>query len=161
VARVRFGCVLAYKAIRALERLVPGLFGKASAWRWRVVRTSNGYAFRDPALFSDLVGSTALSARMDPEDLRELCLRLRLLPLIVGIKRLNTRSGKPPLKLAKGARRFESAPSITRAALAPSELGRVARLRLRGDEYFLGVRPLGCCVLPMQYETCGALVQSS
>jgi Helix-turn-helix domain len=52
-----------YSAIRTLEQLgiltwinrikrvrewMPGLFGKASAWRWRVVRTSNAYAFTDP-----------------------------------------------------------------------------------------------------------------
>ncbi len=61
----RAGCArrTVYEAIRALERLgiltwcnrlkrvreyVPGLFGKASAWRWRVVRTSNAYVFIDP-----------------------------------------------------------------------------------------------------------------
>jgi Helix-turn-helix domain len=53
-----------YHAIRALEqvgllswvhRLVrvreacPGLFGAASAWRWRVFRTSNAYVISDPA----------------------------------------------------------------------------------------------------------------
>jgi hypothetical protein len=52
-----------YSAIRTLEQLgimtwvnrikrvrewVPGLFGKVSAWRWRVIRTSNAYAFTDP-----------------------------------------------------------------------------------------------------------------
>jgi DNA-binding transcriptional MocR family regulator len=52
-----------YEAIRALEQVgvlswvnrikrvreyVPGLFGKASAWRWRVVRTSNAYVIADP-----------------------------------------------------------------------------------------------------------------
>jgi hypothetical protein len=52
-----------YEAIRALEQVgvlswvnrikrvrewVPGLFGKASAWRWRVVRTSNSYVLDDP-----------------------------------------------------------------------------------------------------------------
>ena len=52
-----------YEAIRALEQVgvlswqnrikrvrewVPGLFGKASAWRWRVVRTSNSYVLTDP-----------------------------------------------------------------------------------------------------------------
>jgi hypothetical protein len=52
-----------YSAIRALEQLgiltwvnrlkrvreyVPGLFGKGSAWRWRIVRTSNSYSFGDP-----------------------------------------------------------------------------------------------------------------
>jgi hypothetical protein len=52
-----------YEAIRALEQIgvlswvnrikrvrefVPGLFGKASAWRWRVVRTSNSYVLTDP-----------------------------------------------------------------------------------------------------------------
>ena len=52
------------EAIRALERAgiltwcnrlkrvreyVLVLFGKTSAWRWRVVRTSNGYVFSDPA----------------------------------------------------------------------------------------------------------------
>lgn len=53
-----------YSAIRALEQLgiltwvnrikrvrewVPGLFGKTSAWRWSVQRTSNAYAFNDPS----------------------------------------------------------------------------------------------------------------
>jgi hypothetical protein len=28
---------------------VPGLFGKASAWRWAVQRTSNAYVFNDPS----------------------------------------------------------------------------------------------------------------
>jgi hypothetical protein len=52
-----------YHAIRALEQVgvlswvnrikrvreyVPGLFGKASAWRWRVLRTSNAYVVTDP-----------------------------------------------------------------------------------------------------------------
>ena len=52
-----------YHAIRALEQVgllswvnrlvrvrewVPGLFGKGSAWRWRVVRTSNAYVITDP-----------------------------------------------------------------------------------------------------------------
>jgi hypothetical protein len=52
-----------YEAIRALEQIgvlswvnrikrvrewVPGLFGKASAWRWRVIRTSNSYVLTDP-----------------------------------------------------------------------------------------------------------------
>lgn len=52
-----------YLAIRALEQAgvlswvnrikrvreyVPGLFGKASAWRWRVIRTSNAYVISDP-----------------------------------------------------------------------------------------------------------------
>jgi Helix-turn-helix domain len=52
-----------YYAIRALEQVgvlswvnrikrvreyVPGLFGKGSAWRWRVVRTSNSYVLTDP-----------------------------------------------------------------------------------------------------------------
>lgn len=52
-----------YEAIRALERVglltwvnrikrvreyVPGLFGKVSAWRSRVVRTSNAYVLVDP-----------------------------------------------------------------------------------------------------------------
>ena len=52
-----------YEALRALEQIgvlswvnrikrvreyVPGLFGKGSAWRWRVVRTSNSYVLADP-----------------------------------------------------------------------------------------------------------------
>jgi Helix-turn-helix domain len=52
-----------YEAIRALEQIgvlswvnrikrvreyVPGLFGKGSAWRSRVVRTSNSYVLADP-----------------------------------------------------------------------------------------------------------------
>jgi hypothetical protein len=56
-----------YHAIRALEQVgllswanrlvrvreyVPGLFGKASAWRWRVVRTSNAYVIADRLLAS-------------------------------------------------------------------------------------------------------------
>lgn len=61
----RAGCARStvYEAIRALERVgvltwvnrlkrvreyVPGLFGKASAWRWRVIRTSNSYVLTDP-----------------------------------------------------------------------------------------------------------------
>jgi hypothetical protein len=61
----RAGCCRAsvYNAIRALEQAgvltwvnrlkrvrewVPGLFGKASAWHTRVIRTSNGYSFNDP-----------------------------------------------------------------------------------------------------------------
>jgi hypothetical protein len=58
-----------YEAIRALERIGlltwmnriqrvrearEGLFGKASAWRWRVVRTSNAYALTDPWLISSI-----------------------------------------------------------------------------------------------------------
>lgn len=35
--------------IRRVREWTPGLFGKASAWRWRVLRTSNAYAFSDPA----------------------------------------------------------------------------------------------------------------
>lgn len=61
----RAGCARStvYEAIRALEQIgvlswvnrikrvrewVPGLFGKASAWRWRVIRTSNSYVLADP-----------------------------------------------------------------------------------------------------------------
>ena len=36
------------RLLRVRER-VAGLFGPLSAWRWRVVRTSNSYAFNDPA----------------------------------------------------------------------------------------------------------------
>jgi hypothetical protein len=62
-----------YEAIRALERVglltwcnrlvrvrerVAGLFGPLSAYRWRVVRTSNAYAFTDPASkFSFQIGT--------------------------------------------------------------------------------------------------------
>lgn len=35
--------------IKRIREYVPGLFGKGSASRWRVVRTSNAYAFNDPA----------------------------------------------------------------------------------------------------------------
>ena len=34
--------------IKRVREWVPGLFGKASAWRWRVVRTSNSYVLTDP-----------------------------------------------------------------------------------------------------------------
>jgi hypothetical protein len=34
--------------IKRVREYVPGLFGKASAWRWRVVRTSNAYVISDP-----------------------------------------------------------------------------------------------------------------
>ena len=61
----RAGCARStvYEAIRALEQVgvlswvnrikrvrewVPGLFGKASAWRTRVIRTSNSYVLTDP-----------------------------------------------------------------------------------------------------------------
>jgi Helix-turn-helix domain len=36
--------------IKRAREYVPGLFGKASAWRWRVVRTSNSYVLADPRL---------------------------------------------------------------------------------------------------------------
>jgi hypothetical protein len=57
-----------YLAIRALEQVgvlswvnrikrvreyVPGLFGKTSAWCWRVKRSSNAYVFNDPLTKSD------------------------------------------------------------------------------------------------------------
>jgi hypothetical protein len=32
-----------------LREYVPGLFGKASAWRWAMQRSSNSYSFNDPA----------------------------------------------------------------------------------------------------------------
>jgi len=67
-----------YEAIRALEQVgvlswvnrikrvrewVPGLFGKASAWRWRVVRTSNSYVLTDPlASKSDFQTRTSAQA---------------------------------------------------------------------------------------------------
>lgn len=35
--------------IKRVREWVPGLFGTAGASRWRVIRTSNGYRFRDPA----------------------------------------------------------------------------------------------------------------
>ena len=75
----RAGCVA--EAIRALERagvltwcnrlkrvreLMPGLFGKASAWRWRVIRTSNAYAFADPASKSDF--PTQTTAQVSTEE---------------------------------------------------------------------------------------------
>jgi hypothetical protein len=34
--------------IKRVPEWVPGLFGKASAWRWRVIRTSNAYVLTDP-----------------------------------------------------------------------------------------------------------------
>ena len=75
----RAGCARSTvaEAIRALERagiltwcnrlkrvreLVPGLFGKASAWRWRVMRTSNGYSFSDPASKSEKPTRTTAQA---------------------------------------------------------------------------------------------------
>ena len=77
----RAGCARStvYEAIRALEQAgilswvnrikrvreyMPGLFGKASAWRWRVIRTSNGYSFADPmnSSKSDLQTGTATQA---------------------------------------------------------------------------------------------------
>jgi hypothetical protein len=33
--------------IKRVREWVPGLFGKASAWRWAVQRTSNAYDFND------------------------------------------------------------------------------------------------------------------
>jgi helix-turn-helix protein len=78
----RAGCCRAsvYNAIRALEQAgvltwvhrikrvrewVPGLFGKTSAWRSAVQRTSNGYSFRDPLASSESnfqTGTTAQAA---------------------------------------------------------------------------------------------------
>jgi hypothetical protein len=34
--------------IKRVREYVPGLFGKASAWRSRVIRTSNSYVLTDP-----------------------------------------------------------------------------------------------------------------
>jgi hypothetical protein len=62
-----------YLAIRALEQVgvlswvnrikrvreyVPGLFGKTSAWCWRVKRSSNAYVFNDPLTKSDFQTGT-------------------------------------------------------------------------------------------------------
>jgi hypothetical protein len=33
--------------IKRVHERVPGLFGKASAWRWRVIRTSNSYVLTE------------------------------------------------------------------------------------------------------------------
>jgi len=72
-----------YLAIRALEQVgvlswvnrikrvreyVPGLFGKASAGRWRVIRTSNAYVISDPlaSKFNFQTGTTTQnSAKKD------------------------------------------------------------------------------------------------
>jgi Helix-turn-helix domain len=71
-----------YSAIRALERLgiltwvnrikrvreyVPGLFGKASASRWRIVRTSNGYSFADPLAtkYKFQIGTAAQAKKLE------------------------------------------------------------------------------------------------
>jgi hypothetical protein len=35
--------------IKRVREYVPGLFGKTSAWRIAVQRTSNAYSFNDPA----------------------------------------------------------------------------------------------------------------
>ena len=47
--------------IKRVREWVPGLFGKVSAWRWRVIRTSNAYAFTDPqtSKFNFQTGTTA------------------------------------------------------------------------------------------------------
>jgi hypothetical protein len=63
--------------LKRVREYVPGLFGKTSAWRWRVVRTSNGYVFSHPASKSDFqtrtptqklserkIASNVLSARV-------------------------------------------------------------------------------------------------
>jgi hypothetical protein len=34
--------------IKLVREYMPGLFGKAGAWRWRVVRTTNAYVVTDP-----------------------------------------------------------------------------------------------------------------
>ena len=49
----RAGILTWANRIKRVREYVPGLFGKASAWRWRVVRTSNAYVFSDPASKSD------------------------------------------------------------------------------------------------------------
>jgi hypothetical protein len=38
-----------YRRLKRVREYVPGLFGKASAWRWGVQRSSNAYSFNDPA----------------------------------------------------------------------------------------------------------------
>ena len=50
--------------IKRVREWVPGLFGKVSAWRWRVIRTSNAYAFTDPqtSKFNFQTGTTAQAA---------------------------------------------------------------------------------------------------
>jgi Helix-turn-helix domain len=67
-----------YNAIRALEQAgvltwvhrikrvrewVPGLFGKTSAWRSAVQRTSNGYSFADPLASSESNFQTGTAAQ--------------------------------------------------------------------------------------------------
>ena len=76
----RAGCCRAsvYNAIRALEQAgvltwvhrikrvrewVPGLFGKTSAWRSAVQRTSNGYSFADPLASSESNFQTGTAAQ--------------------------------------------------------------------------------------------------
>jgi hypothetical protein len=76
----RAGCCRAsvYNAIRALEQAgvltwvhrikrvreyMPGLFGKTSAWRSAVQRTSNGYSFADPLASSESNFQTGTAAQ--------------------------------------------------------------------------------------------------
>jgi hypothetical protein len=72
-----------YHAIRALEAVgiltwinrikrvreyVPGLFGKASAWRWRVLRTSNAYVVTDPLAASKFTFETGTITQDDKQE---------------------------------------------------------------------------------------------
>ena len=73
-----------YEAIRALERVgllswvnrikrvreyVPGLFGKVSAWRTRVVRTSNAYVITDPLAPKSEISPGTLTQGFNQEKL--------------------------------------------------------------------------------------------
>jgi class 3 adenylate cyclase len=64
-------------SLRDRKRLLKAIASIASAEKFSVVPTTTGPSPTDAerrqvtVMFSDLVGSTALSARMDPEDLRE------------------------------------------------------------------------------------------
>jgi hypothetical protein len=83
---------MVYHAIRALEAVgilswvnrivrvreyMPGLFGKASAWRWRVVRTSNSYAVADPLTSKFNLRTGTLTQDLNQEKLIANCGPLR------------------------------------------------------------------------------------
>jgi Helix-turn-helix domain len=63
----RAGLLSWVNRIKRVREYMPGLFGKASAWRWRVVRTSNGYSFADPASKSEKPTRTSTQAESKKE----------------------------------------------------------------------------------------------
>jgi Helix-turn-helix domain len=76
----RAGILTWVHPIRRVREWVPGLFGKSSAWRWRVVRTSNAYAFSDPASKSESQTRTPAQGLLTEEESARPCRARPLVP---------------------------------------------------------------------------------